>query len=154
MCGGSEKDLHDPRRFGALAVVSDRSGLEQDLSGRIMFYNDVDSKSTTATHVRFIPVHGQQILQDLTLTIFSTGDLTVPTSECKQVGSFTLPMTLGTDLSDHSSSETRLGQQLLLEVGGDGVIGRRIAISSPASSKMCMAEGIVGFNSGSIALAA
>ncbi|KAK7714514.1 hypothetical protein SLS63_011767 [Diaporthe eres] len=107
MCGGSEKDLYDPRRIGALAVVSDRSGLEQDLSGRIMFFNDVDSKSTLATHVKFIPTQGQQIRQ-----------------------------------------------QLLLEVGGDGVIGRRIAISSQGPSKTCMAEGIVGFNSGSIALAA
>lgn len=69
MCGGSEKDLYDPRRFGALAVVSDRSGLGQDLSGQIMFFNDVDSKSTLATHVKFIPVHGQRIRHDLTLTI-------------------------------------------------------------------------------------
>ena len=69
MCGGSEKDLHDPRRVGALAVVSDRSGLEQDLSGRIVFFNNMDSKSTLATHVKFIPLRGQQIRHDLTLTI-------------------------------------------------------------------------------------
>lgn len=69
MCGGSEKDLHDPQRFGALAVVSDQSGLEQDLSGRIVFFNEVDSKSTLATHVKFIPAQGQQIRHDLTLTI-------------------------------------------------------------------------------------
>lgn len=69
MCGGSEKDLHDPRRFGALAVVSDRSGREQDLSGRIVFFNEADSKSTLATHVRFIPMEGQQVRHDLTLTI-------------------------------------------------------------------------------------
>lgn len=34
-----------------------------------MFFNDVDSKSTLATHVKFIPAHGQQIRHDLTLTI-------------------------------------------------------------------------------------
>lgn len=50
-------------------MVSDRSGLQQDLSGRIVFFNDVDSKSTVATHVRFIPVQDQQIRHDLTLTI-------------------------------------------------------------------------------------
>ncbi|KAI7778992.1 hypothetical protein LA080_001422 [Diaporthe eres] len=154
MCGGSEKDLYDPRRIGALAVVSDRSGLEQDLSGRIMFFNDVDSKSTLATHVKFLPAKGKQIRHDLTLTIFSTGDLTVPASECKQIESFTLPMTFRPDVVEPSPLESRLGQQLLLEVGGDGVIGRRIAISSQGPSKTCMAEGIVGFNSGSIALAA
>lgn len=69
MCGGSEKDLYDPQRFGALAVVSDRSGLEHDLSGRVVFFNEVDSKSTLATHVRFIPAQGQRIRHDLTLTI-------------------------------------------------------------------------------------
>lgn len=84
----------------------------------------------------------------------STGDLTVPTSECKQIGSFTLPMTFPADHRVSSPLESRLAQQLLLEVGGNGVIGRRIAISSQESSKKCMAEGIVGFNSGSIALAA
>lgn len=63
-------------------------------------------------------------------------------------------MTFCTDLVEPSALESRLRQRLLLEVGGDGVIGRRIAISSQGSSKMCMAEGIVGFNSGSIALAA
>lgn len=69
MCGGSEKDLHDPRRVGALAVVSDRSGVGQGLSGQIVFFNDVDSKSTLATHVKFTPVNSHQIRHDLTLTI-------------------------------------------------------------------------------------
>lgn len=63
-------------------------------------------------------------------------------------------MTLHPDLVEPSPLESRLGQQLLLEVGGDGVIGRRVAISSQGSSQTCMAEGIVGFNSGSIAVAA
>lgn len=63
-------------------------------------------------------------------------------------------MTFRPDLVEPSPLESRLVQQLLLEVGGNGVIGRRIAISSQGSSERCMAEGIVGFNSGSIALAA
>lgn len=63
-------------------------------------------------------------------------------------------MTAPANLVEPSPLESRLAQKLLLEVGGDGVIGRRIAISSQGSSKMCMAEGIVGFNSGPIALAA
>lgn len=50
-------------------MVSDRSGLELGLSGQIVFFNDVDSKSTLATHVRFTPVHSHQIRHDLTLTI-------------------------------------------------------------------------------------
>lgn len=78
----------------------------------------------------------------------------MPTSECQQLGSFTLPTALRTDFMDNSSLESRLGQHLLLEVGGDGVIGRRVALSSRGSSRTFMAEGIVGFNSGSAALAA
>ncbi|KAG8159208.1 hypothetical protein KVR01_010869 [Diaporthe batatas] len=144
MCGGSERDLHDPRRIGALAVVCDRSGLEQDLSGQVVFFNNLDSKSTLATHVKFVPFHSQQIRHDLKFTIFSTGDLTVPTAECKQIETFTLPMTLSDAL------ESRLAQQLLLEVGGDGVIGRRIAITLQTSSETGVAEGIVGFNSGPV----
>ncbi|KAH8771835.1 hypothetical protein F5883DRAFT_642505 [Diaporthe sp. PMI_573] len=154
MCGGSEKDLHDPWRVGALAVVSDRSGSEQGLSGQIVFFNHMDSKSRLATHVKFTPVHSQHIRHDLTVTIFSTGDLTVPTSACKQVESFTLPITFPADSIEPSPLESRLAQKLLLEVGSHGVIGRRITISSQGPSKTCMAEGIVGFNSGSIALAA
>jgi hypothetical protein len=69
MCGGSEKDLHDPWRVGALAVVSDRSGSEQGLSGQIVFFNHMDSKSRLATHVKFTPVHSQHIRHDLTVTI-------------------------------------------------------------------------------------
>lgn len=49
--------------------MSDRSGLEQDLSGQIVFFNDLDSKSTLATHVKFMPLHSQQIRHDLKLTI-------------------------------------------------------------------------------------
>lgn len=63
-------------------------------------------------------------------------------------------MTFRPDLVEAGPLESKLGQQLLLEVGGDGVIGRRVAISSQGPAKTCMAEGIVGFNSGSIALAA
>lgn len=58
------------------------------------------------------------------------------------------------DAVESSPLESRLAQQLLLEVGGDGVIGRRIAISSQVSSKTCVAEGIVGFNSAPMALLA
>lgn len=73
----------------------------------------------------------------------STGDLTVPSAQCKQLEEFTL-----------SEMESRLRQQLLLQVGGDGIIGRRIAISSSGFPRPCIAEGIVGFNHGLIAPAA
>lgn len=72
MCGGNEKDLQDPRRFGALAVLSGTSGLEQDLSGQLMFFNRCHHESSVATHVKFIPTRDQlpdDATTDLTLTI-------------------------------------------------------------------------------------
>ncbi|KUI62803.1 hypothetical protein VP1G_11420 [Cytospora mali] len=140
MCGGSEKDIYDPNRFGALAVLSVTSGVEQDLSGQLLFFNESHHESSVATHVRYIPTGYHPLNEDLILTIFCTGDLTIPPAQCKQLESFTL-----------SETESRLGQQLLLHVGGSGIIGRRIAISSSGFPQSSVAEGIVGFNHGLIA---
>jgi hypothetical protein len=76
----------------------------------------------------------------------STGDLTVPSADCKQLESFTIPRQGSSD----TPFETRLEHQLLLQVGGDGIVGRRIAVSSPDTSSSLIAEGIVGFNNGAI----
>ncbi|ROW05961.1 hypothetical protein VPNG_08446 [Cytospora leucostoma] len=143
MCGGSEKDLHDPRRFGALAVLSGDSEVEQDLSGQLVFFNESHHESLVATHVKYTPTTNHAAEEDLTLTIFSTGDLTIPYVQCKQFESFTLPL-----------RESRLRTKLNLQVGGDGIIGRRIAISSKGFPSSRMAEGIVGFNHGLVASAA
>ncbi|KAG8159781.1 hypothetical protein KVR01_010418 [Diaporthe batatas] len=152
MCGGSERDLQDPKRYGALAVVED-SGVAQEpdpasLAGQLLFFNANDHRSPVATHVRFTPSITSCMHHDLNLTIFSTGDLTVPRAECKELESFTIPR--------HGSSATpvekRLEQQLLLQVGGDGIIGRRIAVSSASTSSSSIAEGVVGFNYGAIPL--
>lgn len=71
MCCGNEKDLQDPRRFGALAVLTGSpSGLEQDLSGQLVFFNKTHHESSVATHVRFIPTRDHPLLDDdLTFTI-------------------------------------------------------------------------------------
>lgn len=69
MCGGSERDLKDPRRFGALAVLSGSPGPGQDLSGQLIFFNDSHHESSVATHVSFIPTRNQTLSEDLTLTI-------------------------------------------------------------------------------------
>lgn len=74
MCGGSEKDLLDPRRFGALAVLKPSSPLEAKaakLSGQLVFFNNSDHNSQTATHISFTPnqTSGQSLCSDLILTI-------------------------------------------------------------------------------------
>lgn len=58
MCGGNEKDLYDPRRYGALAVLNSSSsaaGDESVLSGQVVLFNEKDHKSPVATHVSFTP---------------------------------------------------------------------------------------------------
>lgn len=72
MCGGSEKDLHDPRRYGALAVLNSSSTLEEDnlgLSGQVVFFNEVDHKSPMATHISFTPRGSECHHNGLILTI-------------------------------------------------------------------------------------
>ncbi|POS71047.1 hypothetical protein DHEL01_v210557 [Diaporthe helianthi] len=150
MCGGSERDLDDPKRHGALAVVEGTSAARgpdpKSLAGQLLFFNATDQRSPVATHVRFTPSPSCCMQHDLNLTIFSTGDLTVPSADCKELESFTIPR----QRSSGNPFETRLEQQLLLQVGGDGIIGRRIAVSSASTSSPSIAEGVVGFNNGTI----
>jgi hypothetical protein len=73
MCGGSENDLYDPKRYGALAVVRDIIIVpEQDptsLAGQLVFFNANDHRSPVATHVRFTPAGPRSFQRDLNLTI-------------------------------------------------------------------------------------
>lgn len=74
MCGDNEKDLYDPRRFGALAILKAGAASEidmgsEDLSGQIVFFNDADRESHMATHVRFTPDAPLPPCDDLALTI-------------------------------------------------------------------------------------
>ncbi|CAN8106028.1 unnamed protein product [Discula destructiva] len=151
MCGGHDNDLLDPRRFGALAVVSPSSALELEsanLSGHILFFNQSDHKSPMATHVSYTPNETHSCCRDLVLTIFSTGDLTAPSKACKQINRFTLSQNSCGKTANGSTMQLELERDLLLQVGGDGIIGRRIRISTLDSPTSCMAEGVVGFNSG------
>lgn len=70
----------------------------------------------------------------------------MPFADCKQLEKLTIPK----QESFETQSETRLEHQLLLQVGGDGIIGRRIAVSTPCTSSPLVAEGIVGFNNGAV----
>lgn len=72
MCCGSEKDLQDPQRYGALAVLSSSSSLAEcnsDLSGHVVFFNEADHRSPMATHVSFTPRGTESEHSGLVLTI-------------------------------------------------------------------------------------
>jgi hypothetical protein len=74
----------------------------------------------------------------------STGDLTKPFCDCGMFQQFELHGKPG-----QATFEGVLSEPLLLAVGGDGLIGRRISLSRGGSltERTLLAEGIVGFNS-------
>jgi hypothetical protein len=73
----------------------------------------------------------------------SSGDLTRNASECGLFRQFSL----GAPSKAHEYVELSLRGPLSLEVGGDGIIGRRVSVYSRlASGDKIVAEGIVGFN--------
>lgn len=78
----------------------------------------------------------------------STGDLTLPSTQCSHFESFVLPRLPNINLRGQRSLEFELPQSLLLAVGGCGIIGRRVALKSLDSSGSSVAEGVVGFNMG------
>lgn len=60
--------------------------------------------------------------------------------------SFMLPRLPNVAFHDQNSLQFELPERLLLSVGGCGIIGRRVALKSLDSSRLSVAEGIIGFN--------
>ena len=77
----------------------------------------------------------------------ASGDLTRRASECGLFRQFALPSTAAA-ACDGSFVELPLEAPLSLEVGGGGIIGRRVSLCSRRASgqEFVVAEGIVGFN--------
>lgn len=72
MCGGSEKDLYDPKRYGALAVLNCSSsvvGDKSNLAGQVIFFNEKDHMNPLATHVSFTPSGAEKHYGGLIFTI-------------------------------------------------------------------------------------
>lgn len=76
-----------------------------------------------------------------------TGDLTLPRAQCDKTGVLALSSSSCAGESNIGTSQDfELRQQVLLSVGGDGIIGRRIALTSASSPHHGTVEGIVGYN--------
>lgn len=80
----------------------------------------------------------------------SIGDMTQPAHQSGMFQQFRL----NTSAKQGHSMETALDKPVQLNVGGDGIIGRRVSMlqqRSPRSQhppqQLLLAEGIVGFNS-------
>ncbi|KND87479.1 hypothetical protein TOPH_07919 [Tolypocladium ophioglossoides CBS 100239] len=147
MCGPDT----DRPRGGALAALGPPRGGSHGvhiLCGDLAFYTPGRPGSAAATHARLTPGAARgdaadlRDLRDLRVVIHSSGDLTRRASECGLFRQFTLPGAAAAVV------ERPLEQPLALEVGGGGIIGRRVSLCSRRASgqEFVVAEGIVGFN--------
>lgn len=74
----------------------------------------------------------------------SSGDLTRRVEDCGTFQQFQFPTTA--ESFDKAFIELPLEKPLSLEVGSDGIIGRRVSLYSGSEPNHVVAEGIVGFN--------
>ncbi|KAK4446830.1 hypothetical protein QBC34DRAFT_410923 [Podospora aff. communis PSN243] len=126
-----------------------RIGARVDLFslGNLLFHNPTTPNSPLATHVRFSPRDYTQTEtdnDDLLVSIHITGDLTKPVDESGLFQQFTLPQGRGL-LERDAGVEMALRECVSLEVGQDGIIGRRVSVTRRG---VLLGDGIVGFNFG------
>lgn len=78
----------------------------------------------------------------------SSGDLTRNAHDCGLFRRFALSPTVDLRRDDDGFLELSLDEPLSLQVGNDGIIGRRVSLvaGSGAGADTMLAEGIVGFN--------
>ncbi|AEO56668.1 hypothetical protein MYCTH_2301829 [Thermothelomyces thermophilus ATCC 42464] len=139
MCG-PETPSATPR-VGARVDLSSPTG--RGSLGNLLFLNPSSPSSTHATHVRFhqrkeepSPLGDRGDCDDVLVSIHMTGDLTKPLAESGLMRQFTL--------RGHSEgAEMPLGAAVSLQVGQDGIIGRRVSVRR---GHELLADGIVGFN--------
>ena len=77
--------------------------------------------------------------------------MSVPLEQCNHLETFSAVQTLAKDAAMVSSQPMglKLPRELLMEVGGQGIIGRRVVMSNGSvdtHGEFAQAEGIVGFN--------
>jgi hypothetical protein len=83
-------------------------------------------------------------LTQLTLRHSSSGDLSRRPEDCGTFQQFRFPT--ATSSFNKEYIELPLDKPLSLEVGNDGIIGRRVSLYSRSAPSRLVAEGIVGFN--------
>ncbi|KAL7929875.1 hypothetical protein V8C35DRAFT_284019 [Trichoderma chlorosporum] len=145
MCG---PEITNKPRGGALAALSspDNAGLLGTICGDLAFHTPGRPESNEATHARLTPdaAYDARALSNLHVVIHSSGDLTRKTEDCGTFQQFQFPTT--TESFDKAFIELPLDKPLSLEVGNEGIIGRRVSLYSHSAPSQVVAEGIVGFN--------
>ncbi|KAM0664260.1 hypothetical protein ACQRIU_006843 [Beauveria bassiana] len=156
MCGGPET-VHRPRG-GALVALNPPRGASPTalLTGDLTFHTPGQPNSTEATHARlaFDEKQPERLLpSDLCVIIHTGGDLTMNASDCGLFRQLRLSATRSTSGGAQDAFfEWSLPQALSLQVGSEGIIGRRVSVYAEhrderREQRTVLAEGIVGFNS-------
>ncbi|KAH8161014.1 hypothetical protein CIB48_g7237 [Xylaria polymorpha] len=118
------------------------------LCGRLIFQNLGGGGDSMATHAIYSPdssLCADQIpvsTEDCLVKIHETGDLTIPATESPLWATLSLKTTGSNGLR---SMMYELERPVKMEVGADGIIGRRVSIWVRQSTEP-LAEGIAGFN--------
>ncbi|KAH8882292.1 hypothetical protein GQ53DRAFT_460056 [Thozetella sp. PMI_491] len=113
--------------------------------GNLVFLDPAAPNSSVATHVRFTPGDGVALSDSVLVSIHVTGDMTKPVQDCGLLHQFRLSRAL----RQASGFEMPLDKPLSLEIGGAGILGRRVSMlqdGTPSENRF-LADGIVGFNS-------
>ncbi|GAW22988.1 hypothetical protein ANO14919_125350 [Xylariales sp. No.14919] len=150
MCG----DNHSRDSIGgALAVMGPSQFITgtspMPMAGRLVFHNKTKG-STLATHAMFTADSSREsqsgVVEPCLVRIHETGDLTRPATTSPLWATFSLKPILGA-LRDGKAPimEVVLERPMKIEVGGDGVIGRRVSVWTQQGAGP-IAEGIVGYN--------
>ncbi|KAL6920903.1 hypothetical protein FSHL1_004879 [Fusarium sambucinum] len=143
MCG--PENTNRPRG-GALVSLNSPTNSPSRISGDLAFHTPGSPSTSSATHARLTPSEECSIhnFSNLHVIIHSSGDLTRNASECGLFRQFSLQ----TPPTSNDFVESQLQGPLSLEVGGDGIIGRRVSVYSRLATgqNKIIAEGIVGFN--------
>ncbi|KAM3551185.1 hypothetical protein MY1884_007843 [Beauveria asiatica] len=161
MCGGPET-VHRPRGGALVALNPPRGASPTSLfSGDLTFHTPGQPNSAEATHVRlaFDEEKPERLLpSDLCVIIHTGGDLTMKATDCGLFRQLRLSAARseggggGGGGAQDTFLEWPLPQALSLQVGSEGIIGRRVSVYAERDrderrERTVLAEGIVGFNS-------
>ncbi|OTA60839.1 hypothetical protein K449DRAFT_383592 [Hypoxylon sp. EC38] len=121
------------------------------MAGRLTFH-DCGQGGSVATHVTFTPNENSASnslasLDSYVVGIHETGDLTKSAIISPFLYKFSMAQDHSISQNDRQerSIEVPLSHPMKIEVGGDGIIGRRVTIWSQHASDP-IAEGVIGYN--------
>ncbi|KAK0636126.1 hypothetical protein B0T17DRAFT_503605 [Bombardia bombarda] len=136
MCCGEESPSSTPRVGARVDFFSQTQGS----LGNLLFLNPSSPSSPLATHARFSPKEGVVMDTDdsVLVSIHLSGDMTKSIKDCGLFRQFTLQN------SSDKAHQMVLDESLSLDVGQNGIIGRRVSMMKEGK---LLGDGIVGFNS-------